>query len=86
MDPVCVNDPETRTLKEMVKGVLNTIDPCLSMHDFRIVKGPTHTNLIFDVVAPFDYKLSDGALKELISYKVKEENEDFFTVIDIDKS
>ncbi len=86
MDPVCVNDPETQALKEMAETVLQDIDPCLTMHDFRMVKGPTHTNLIFDVVAPFDYKLSDGALKEIISYRIKEQNSDYFAVIDVDKS
>ena len=52
MDPVSTNDPETLSLKAEVKAYLDQIDPKLSMHDFRIVKGLTHTNLIFDIVVP----------------------------------
>lgn len=85
MDPICVNDPETDALHAVVQSILNTIDPILTMHDFRIVKGPTHTNLIFDVVVPFNYRLADGALTEIISYKIKEHNSTYFAVIDIDK-
>ena len=85
MDPICVNDPETDRLHAVVEKILNEVDPILTMHDFRIVKGPTHTNLIFDVVAPFNCQLSDGALTEIISYKIKEHNPAYFAVIDIDK-
>lgn len=86
MDPVCVNDPETNELRGMVMTVLSEIDPCITIHDFRIVKGTTHTNLIFDVVVPYDYKLSDSALTEIISYKIKTVNPKYFTVIDVDKN
>lgn len=85
MDPICVNDPETDHLHTMVRNLLADIDPCISMHDFRIVKGPTHTNLIFDVVVPYSYKLSDNALVEIITYKIKSEAPDCFAVIDVDK-
>lgn len=85
MDPICINDPETIALGEMVKEILAEIDPVLTMHDFRIVKGPTHTNLIFDVVAPFSFHLSDHALIEIITYKIRTKNPEFFTVIEVDK-
>lgn len=85
MDPICINDPETDRLHTIVSDVLTEIDPVLTMHDFRIVKGTTHTNLIFDVVVPYDYKLSDGALTEIISYKIKCHNPTYFPVIDVDK-
>ncbi len=85
MDPICVNDPETDRLRTIVCRVLEATDPVLAMHDFRIVKGPTHTNLIFDVVVPYNYKLTDGALTEILSYKIKAINPTFFAVIDVDK-
>ncbi len=85
MDPICVNDPETDHLHTMVRNLLADIDPCISMHDFRIVKGPTHTNLIFDVVVPYSYQLSDNALVEIITYKIKSEAPNCFAVIDVDK-
>lgn len=85
MDPVCIHDQLTQELKQMVHDILQTIDPILTMHDFRIVTGPTHTNLIFDVVAPYRYKLTDEQLSTIISYKIKEQNESYFAVIEIDK-
>lgn len=85
MDPICINDPETDRLHTLVMNVLEATDPVLTMHDFRIVKGPTHTNLIFDVVAPYDYKLTDGALTEILTYKIKAINPTYFPVIDVDK-
>ena len=55
-------------LTEIVKEV----SPTLSIHDFRVVKGPTHTNLIFDMVIPFDIKRSEEELKKEIQQYVKE--------------
>ncbi len=55
MDPVDTDDPETLRLKEITVGELQQLDERLSLHDFRVVSGPSHTNLIFDVVVPFDY-------------------------------
>lgn len=86
MDPVQVGDAETDRLKALVGACLETIDPALSMHDFRIVAGPTHTNLIFDVVTPYRFKLSDSELTALIQEKVQEKNPTYFTVIDVDKT
>ncbi len=85
MDPVCIHDQLTQELKQMVTNILHSIDPVLTMHDFRIVTGPTHTNLIFDVVAPYRYKFTDEQLSALISYKIKEQDDAYFAVIDIDK-
>jgi len=84
MDPVAVGDPETEELKAMVGEILKSIDPVITMHDFRIVKGPTHTNLIFDVAVPFDFRFTDGALTEILSYKIKEKDAKYFPVIDVD--
>lgn len=85
MDPVRVGDEETERLKLLVNGYLREISPELSMHDFRIVTGPTHTNLIFDVVTPYDFKLSDKALVDLITEKIQTDNPNYYTVIEVDK-
>ena len=58
MDPVVVGDPAVTALHEQVAALVKTIDPRLTIHDFRIVPGTTHTNLIFDVVTPFDEQLT----------------------------
>lgn len=84
MDPIAVNDPEVDALKGQVKLVLTDIDEGLQFHDFRIVKGPTHTNLIFDVLVPYQFGIDDSELIALIDAKVKELNPTYFTVIKID--
>lgn len=56
MDPVDTDDPETLRLKEMTIGLMNAIDERLTLHDFRVVTGETHTNLLFDLVVPHQTK------------------------------
>ena len=85
MDPVS-SDPETLSLKAEVSGYLDQIDPKLSMHDFRIVKGPTHTNVIFDIVIPYDYPVSDQEVMDSITKRIQTNHPDFFTVIEADKA
>lgn len=85
MDPICVGDKETTRLKALVNGYLQEISERLTMHDFRIVTGPTHTNLIFDVAAPYDFRLSDRELADCIRKRIQKDNPNYFAVIDIDK-
>lgn len=85
MDPICVGDEETIRLKALVNGYLQEISGRLTMHDFRIVTGPTHTNLIFDVAAPYDFRLSDRELADCIRKRIQKDNPNYFAVIDIDK-
>ena len=56
------------------------------MHDFRIVKGPTHTNLIFDIVVPYDYPVSDQEVVDSVTKRIQRNHPDFYTVIDVDKA
>ena len=58
MDPVVMGDPVVTALREQVTALVKTIDPRITIHDFRMVPGATHTNLIFDVVIPFDEQLT----------------------------
>lgn len=58
----------------------------ITFHDFRIVKGPTHTNLIFDIVLPFDFDMDDDAVSDYIQLEVRKTNPSYFCVIDIDKA
>lgn len=85
MDPICIHDPEVNALKEKVCGFLRDIDPVLTLHDFRTVKGPTHTNIIFDVVKPYRFSLSDEELKQLLSEKIQAMGENFYPIIQIDE-
>ena len=65
MDPVDTQNERSRELKTMVEQVLSQLDPRLSFHDFRVVLGETHTNLIFDLVVPFQYPDERGLASEL---------------------
>lgn len=87
MDPIVTEDQHILSLKKNVEEIIRAIDPVISMHDFRVVVGPTHTNLIFDIVIPYEYKLSDAALTEQIQEHVKGRlGEDHFVVIQVDKA
>lgn len=86
MDPVIMTDEHLKQLKEQVTEIVEGIDERISLHDFRIVSGPSHTNLIFDIVVPFKCKLEDEALIEEIQRRVQKEiGANYFTVIQIDR-
>lgn len=83
MDPVDTDDPETLRLKEMVQNELIQLDQRLTLHDFRVVNGPSHTNLIFDVVVPFDY-IGKSQLPDEIEQRVHAINDRLFTVVQVE--
>ncbi|MBO7254274.1 MAG: cation transporter [Clostridia bacterium] len=86
MDPVCCGDEEIDGLKNQLIEVIISLRLDLSIHDFRVVKGPSHTNLIFDTVVPMECKIPDDEVKKLISDQVnKKMGENVFCVIQIDK-
>lgn len=86
LDPIITDDKEINHLKNLTHEILNSIDNKLSMHDFRVVKGTTHTNLIFDVVVPVDLEINTKELVYNIEKSIKEENESYYAVITIDKN
>lgn len=86
MDPVSTKDEQTLELKKVVTQIVKEVDPVLSMHDFRVVNGPTHTNLIFDIVVPYDFPLSDTEVTEQVQARVWKYNPVYYTVIEIDKA
>ncbi len=84
MDPVCIEDKETQDLKEKALQFIHQLSSDLTLHDFRLVKGPTHTNIIFDVVVPFKFTYSDEEIKAYLAKAFSTLDENFYTVIDID--
>lgn len=85
MDPVVVNDPFVDTLKRQVTAVVHALDSSFTLHDFRVVVGPTHTNVIFDLVVPYEHPLSEKDIRALVAHRIhKEIGEDVFAVIQID--
>ena len=85
MDPILVNDPYTDELKEKVRKMIDELDPNIHFHDFRVVKGPTHTNIIFDILLPFDYQYKDEYVVDFIRNKLSALEGNFNGVINIDK-
>ena len=71
-------------MRELVTAEVHAIDPRLSLHDFRMVRGPKHTNLIFDLAIPYDLENKKAELKALIDKKVQFENQQYYTVITFD--
>lgn len=86
MDPIIVDDERINTLRQMTSDIVKEIDPELSIHDFRVVEGPTHTNLIFDILLPHTHKDSHEEIIIKINEKLSKIDERFFTVITIDHS
>ena len=86
MDPVETDNEEINKCKALLEKILCEIDSNLSMHDFRIVSGPSHTNLIFDIVIPYECKLSEKFIKEEIDRRLKNCDKVYYTVITFDKN
>lgn len=85
MDPVMVNDEATDRMKRLCMLIAKSVDERFTIHDFRMVKGPSHTNLIFDVVAPFDCKLSEDEIRNTICAKVESLPGNHYAVIQVDR-
>lgn len=87
MDPIVTADEHVRELRETVTELIGEIDPVISMHDFRVVMGQTHTNLIFDLLVPFRFSIRDEALMQLVQERVRERlGENYFVVTKVDKA
>ena len=85
-DPLVVNDERVNELKEMVLEVIKSINNEISIHDFRVVDGPMHTNLIFDVVIPYGFKEKSNELISEIRLKISEINNSYFAIIKVEHS
>lgn len=87
MDPVAVNDPEVKELKHQVADLVKEVLDAITIHDFRVVKGDTHTNLIFDMVVPFSCKCTDREMVDMVADKIKEKlGNNYYAVIDVDRA
>lgn len=89
MDPISISDPETNDLRarcmDIVSHIGAEISSPISIHDFRIVKGITHTNVLFDVNISNEFKLTNEELCERISQEVKKINQQYNLVLTIDR-
>ena len=85
MDPIVADDEEVNKMRALVIEKIKSIDSRFDIHDFRFVKGVTHTNLIFDVYVPFEIKESDDQVKKAIADKIFEIDKSYFTVVTVDR-
>ena len=85
MDPIVTDDKLTTETREKVARLVRGIDETISIHDFRMVTGPTHTNIIFDAVVPFRFRLSDREVEREIKSAVKRLDSSYFAVVQIDR-
>lgn len=83
MDPVKVNDPETELYRAKVVEAIHQIDPKWGFHDFRIVSGPTHVNLVFDLVIPFEEKYSQEEIEDMLLKHIQSDKK-IYLVLTID--
>lgn len=84
MDPIDSSDALTNELKAIVLNVVKDINEQYSIHDFRIVTGPTHTNMIFDVLIPANDQIKHSLLKQQINERLAKINPNYHTVMQIE--
>ena len=86
MDPIVTDDEAAIQTRERVAELVRDIDPQITIHDFRMVAGPTHTNVIFDAVVPYHFSLSDAQVEERIRTAVRGLDGNYYAVVHVEKS
>lgn len=85
MDPVDTENADLAVLKLRAQNALSALDENLSLHDFRLVSGQTHTNMLFDVVIPYDCKITLDDVQEAMKKEFENDEIKYFFVIDVDR-
>ena len=86
LDPIENDNEEVVFHKQKVVDILQKLDITISIHDFRMVKGESHTNLLFDIVLPFSSKLNKKDIIDTLQNGYKDEEKKYFFVIEIDRA
>ena len=84
-DPIVTNDPEVEGLRNYLHEHLHEIGQGLSFHDLRLVRGATHSNVIFDCIMPYEMKMSESELREAITELVRRKDPSYNCVITVDR-
>jgi cation diffusion facilitator family transporter len=84
LDPIITSDEKTNELKEKIGSIIWDISHEIGMHDFRVVWGKSHTNIIFDITVPHNFRLGEEELVELISNRINEIDSSYYSVIIVD--
>ena len=85
MDPVDTENADLAALKLRAQNALSALDENLSLHDFRLVSGQTHTNMLFDVVIPYDSKITLDDVQNAMQNEFGNDETKYFFVIDVDR-
>ncbi len=85
-DPIATADEDILRAREQVAALVREIDEHMTIHDFRMTRGPLHTNLIFDVMVPYSVKCSDEEVKAAVTAKLREADPGCYPVIQVDRS
>ena len=86
MDPVDISSPETKKMHEEAAKIVRELSPDITIHDFRMIPGPTHTNLVFDAVVPYSVDLTDAEAQKRISELVSERIPGCYVIVNIDRA
>lgn len=86
MDPINIDDELTNELRTFIKNSVKEIDEALSIHDFRMVTGETHTNLIFDIVVPFQVEYSNQEILDQLKEKLNKKGHKYYLVVTFDRA
>ena len=85
LDPILTDDAHLTEWRDRVREMAAAIDPRIDIHDFRMVPGTTHTNLIFDLAIPFEIKIPDARIKAQLAAAIGREAPNYFAVITVDR-
>ncbi len=84
-DPIVIDDKEVNEMRKKVSKLISKIDKSFSMHDFRMVKGPNKTNIIFEIAIPFETKISEETIVETLKQEIEKIDKKYIPVIMVEK-
>ena len=85
LDPVIVGDARTDALHRKVQSLVTALYPTVTIHDFRVIWGVTHSNIVFDAAVPFSVKDSDAVITQKLEAEIQKLDPDYRTVVTIDR-
>ncbi len=85
IDPLVLNDPIVNALRERTIEIIAEVNPTFKLHDFRVVGGVTHANIVFDLAVPFDTSMTDVEIETLIKEVAKDGRDDIGVVVTVER-
>lgn len=86
MDPIVTDDETVDALRRQVAELVRQVEPRMTVHDLRVIRGTTHTNLVFDAVLPLDAAITPAEAGRRIREKVAELDGDYYAVVTVEHS